>query len=640
LEDRFIIGSQYADGEVLLNKPLSIQYARSALKIAEIMGLICLVVSLLYIKGSYAEGYEISIYDAYSCIFWISMIGLLFLGIVMLILCSCSKQKYVSVIGPIIIFAYYMILISLRSMRGYPFADPQDLNLHASQLYDIVNSGHVGSTNFYPVLNLFSESLRMLSGLPQTWTADVTTIATIVVFLLPMYLLASIVFRHRITSAVCLGFAAIPIFGYGYYYHPSISSVLLVPLILFLLHQSIFAPSSKKRSYLVLLTPVALCEPLYHPMTCLMIIIALLLFAFYRLVCSGFRKENGFMLSFSKFYSSPEFKIGLMLALVTLIWSLGFYHIQQNIRIIYATVFENDGLSVYALTADLVTEAGLTIPQLVNLYINTYGAFTLYLLPTAILLLILVLSGKFRRYLVKNNPIGQYLFVFTMLVGFSAIMFFTQVAEANLIRIFRVPIILSALLGGFVSTMIITYFYKMCSSKVKKGIVLCCAVIYLISLVCLSTLCFYPSPWISQPNYQVTQMELSATGWVFENTPRGSILGDYNIRATYVPAYHIQKRFFSQQEYGDKIMMTDKSYIPTHFGYDRQSTLYDALYGQRTLILTGKKDLVFRDAFPENVRMKFKRIYDLEDFNRLDQDPTVNCVYRSGECSIHLISGI
>ena len=624
---------------VLLKKPLSIQYARSALKIAEVMGLMCLVVSLLCIKSSYAQGYEISIYDGYPHLFWISMMGLLFFGIVMLILCSSSEQKYISVIGLIIIFAYYTILISLRTVRGYPFADPQDLNLQSSQLYDIINSGHVGSTNFYPVLNIFSESLRMISGLSQTWTADVTTIATIVAFLLSMYLLASIVFRHRITSAVCLGFAAIPIFGYGYYYHPSIASALLVPLILFLLHQSIFTPSPKKRSYLVLLTLVALCEPLYHPMTCLMIIIALLLFVFYRLICSGFRKENGFMLSVSKFYLSLEIKIGLMLALVVLIWSLGFYHIQQNIQIIYATVFENDGMSVYALTADLMNEAGLTIPQLVRLYINTYGAFTLYLLPTVILLLILVLNGNFRRYLVKNYLIGQYLFVFTMLVGFSAIMFFTQIAEANLIRIFRVPIILSALLGGFVSTIIITYFYKMCSSKVKKGVVLCCAVIYLIALVCLSTLCFYPSPWISQPNYQVTQMELSATGWLFDNTLRGSTSGGYDIRATYVPAYHIQKRFFSQSEYGDKTMMTDKNYIPTHFGYDRQSTLYDALYGQRTLILTGKKDLVFRDAFPENVRMKFKRIYDIEDFNRLGQDPTVNCVYRSGECSIHLIPG-
>ena len=36
----------------------------------------------------------------------------------------------------------------------------------------------------------------MVSGLPQTWVADITTVATIVVFLLSMHLLASKVFRN------------------------------------------------------------------------------------------------------------------------------------------------------------------------------------------------------------------------------------------------------------------------------------------------------------------------------------------------------------------------------------------------------------------------------------------------------------
>ena len=87
------------------------------------------------------------------------------------------------------------------------------------------------------------------------------------------------------------------------------------------------------------------------------------------------------MLSVSRFYRSPEFATALVLAFVVLVWSLGFYHIQQNIRVIYATLFDNADISVYALTVDVINEAGLSILQLLTLYVNTYGALTYILSP-------------------------------------------------------------------------------------------------------------------------------------------------------------------------------------------------------------------------------------------------------------------
>ena len=134
-------------------------------------------------------------------------------------------------------------------------------------------------------------------------------------------------------------------------------------------------------------------------------------------------------------------------------------------------------------------------------------------------------------------------------------------------------------------------------------------------------------------------MELSATEWLFDNTLGNSASGDYEIKSNIYTCIPHSKRFFSQSEYSDKSMMKDKKVIYQRtLGMICENTLYDVLYGHRTLILTGKKDLIFRDAFPENVRMKFQRIYDPEDFIRLGQDPTVNCIYRSEECSVYLIS--
>jgi len=608
-------------------------------RITAITALICLIISLSYVNGSYAQGYEISIYEAYPYTFWASLIGVLFFGIVTLVLCSLTKEKCILVtfIGWIVIFAYYMIIIFLRTMRGYPFADPQDLNYQTSQLNDIIYSGHLGSTNFYPILNLFSESLRIVANLPQTWIADIVSLVTIIVFILSIYILAYSIHRESVPAIACSCFAAIPIFGYGYYYHPSINSALLIPLVLFLLHRVISTPSVKAAPYFLLLVLVIICEPLYHPMTSVMITILVLSLGLYRLITHVYHKKSHFFASISGVNYSIEVTIALILSLIMLIWCLGFAHIQGNIQIIYQTIIESDGISVYTSKADLINEAGLTLSQFFDLTINSYGALALYLLPALALLLIVVLSDNLRRYMVQNCQIGQYLFAFIIMSCFSFVMFFTQTAEANIIRVIRVPIILSTLLSGFTLTLVLTKYCRYNFSKVKRGFIFFGLIIFLLSVAYFSTFCFHPSPRISQPNYQVTQMELDATGWLFDNVLRSHDSEDSEIRVTYIPAYHIQKRFFSLSNYENGVIIRDKNFIPTHFGYNSQSTLYNTLGGRSTLLLTGKKDLVRKEAFPKSVWSKFKRIYDPDDFIRLNEDPTVNHIYCSNECSIYLV---
>ena len=250
-----------------------------------------------------------------------------------------------------------------------------------------------------------------------------------------------------------------------------------------------------------------------------------------------------------------------------------------------------------------------------------YGALTIFFFPIAMICLIFLISTYYKslRDLVwKNHTLLMYMGIFFTTAGFSVILYFTQTAEADIIRVLRVPIILGTLLNGLITYKIISLLYP---KVIHIKLITTFIITFVLIASVLSTFSFYTSPWISRPNYQVTSMELDAVGWSLNYIPKGNY-----IYFTHISAYHIQKRYFYPSEWGEKALFNGGNYIPDRYRIDSSVN--------PGYMLTGEKDLLFRYNFPETLWNRLSRSYSRDDLQLLNHNSQWSCIYDSKECSI------
>ena len=114
-----------------------------------------------------ASGYEISIYGAYPAYFWVFFIGSIFSAIFFLLYESFGKKKTkLWILGFFAILLVNFVFFILPFLRGYCVLGGagSDVFSHIGWVKEMVQSGHVGYNNFYPILHIFILSLTNLLG--------------------------------------------------------------------------------------------------------------------------------------------------------------------------------------------------------------------------------------------------------------------------------------------------------------------------------------------------------------------------------------------------------------------------------------------------------------------------------------------
>ena len=603
-------------------------------KILTIIAFFCIVLVLCIIAITPpAAGYELSIYDAYPPYFWAFLIGSIACGITILVFHAFAEEhSHWWLTGLVAVIFYSFILFSLRTFHGYRFANPADLNDHLAWMNEIANTGHIGETNFYPVLHLLAENLRQICGLSEELVGDLLSSLFVILFILGVYILVYTATHSQMRALLATAFASVPVLGSLLYFHPSGDSILMIPLLLYFYHHR--EKSTVQTGSTITLLVVAIFITFFHPVTSLFLMAIFLTFglasALYRIV-QVYKGSNSFEIV--KLWKN-NLGTTLIIFITFSMWYFSYSSILGGFKKTYNWLLYEIGTSTFQGHVDLLAKSDLTFYQTMELFVNRYGATILYLLISTILV-ILLFKQSISKSMPKPDAINfTYGVQFLVALLVSGGLLFGQSAEANIVRILRLPVIIATILNGIAIILLISNrrHGKGKPLLARKAVIGFIILILVFSSV-ISTLNFYNSPRIGMANFQVTVMELTGTEWLLSYQPKDIITVCTYV---YVPSY--QKRFIPRAEMAEKgIRVRRHDDIPPHFGYDQYDTIAEAFIFKDRFVVVGKLDRVYPLIFQENVRANVIYTYTEDDFVKLNTDSTAAKLYANGEFWVWLV---
>ncbi len=613
-------------------------------KILSIISFIFLALALYIIAITPpAGGYELSIYDAYPPYFWLFIIGSIACGICILVFQAFSQQKSSWwLVGFLVIIFSNLIFLTLPSFRGYAIYGRADTLSHLGYIKDILITGHIGEGNFYPILHILGASLLNITGFSQGAMVNLLFAFFSVLFMVNIYLLATVIARNRGQALLVTAFASPLIFSlYQVHIHPSFLSLTMVPLLLYFYHKrGQVGPTQVQNSLLLIL--LAFLITFFHPITTLFTIGIFLIFglsqALYRLVA---KHKKSIPLE-STGIGENYIGLSLIMFIAFFMWYFSYSAIQGSFKMVFDWLIYQTGTPAAEEIIMGLAGRGYTLSQTVSIFISRYGAIWIYLLVSLAAGIIVWKQSMSKRGKPPGAMSFAYSFQWLLALAFGSLMLFSHapVAGAFPIRVARFLVLIGIALSGLViyeqvnrSSLNILYKRSLLSArKVMVGLII--LIILSSSILSLRNVYFSPMTWLF--NYQVTRADIAGTQWFTEHR-------NIEIFAT---SHAIGLRRFEHLIYGAEQChysghydIKDVHAIPSHFGYDQNDSIaksFDPGYGY---MLITRLDRIAPMALPENTRPDAIQ-YNEDDFTRLDSDPTAAKIYASDEFEVWRIYGM
>ncbi len=153
----------------------------------------------------------------------------------------------------------------------------------------------------------------------------------------------------------------------------------------------------------------------------------------------------------------------------------------------------------------------------------------------------------------------------------------------------------------------------------------------------------YHSPWISQPSWQITYTDVQGITWFLQNkdhdVPFSAMGYPHGVQYT-ADGYHAA---FSREDFMESIRQIFRDIeqvLPPRFGYDHFTMLGESMdQGQgQYLIIARRFQIATADPNLSSQGLTVVPLFwpgfQLTDFARLEEDPSVNKLYSNGEWDI------
>jgi len=582
-----------------------------------------------------AAGYEISIYDAYPQYFWFLIIASSTCGIVILIHQAFAKQKSNWwLAGLCIVIFSNSILLGLPFFHGYAFYPKGDALTHVGMMKDIIATGHIGIGNFYPVVHILGVSLLDVTGLSLGAVVNLLFVFWSIVYLLNMYLLVTVVTDHRGQALLITAFACPLIFSCLHtLIHPSMLSLFMVPLLLYCYHRRQKISSGKIATTLLLIL-LMLSITFTHPVTSLFVIALVLAFNLSRFLYQQIANRKGLALQNSA-VTAGNYSVSLIMLAVFFIWYFPYTTVQRSIKHAWDFLVYGDNMSLFTSQISTLATAEITTSQTIELFIYRYGAIFIYGIISAIAT-VMVLSTSLRKK-TQTDPMS-FTYAILFIVAFAASVFslFGFTGEYDPVRISRLFLIIAPVVSGLAIYEFINRRYKhpFNSDRLKlwKALIGITTILILTAGV-LSILNAYGSPRTVGGNWQVSRMEIAGTEW-FGNHQDGDIIATeagVGLRRFEDFNFGVESRPFPRAK-------LDPESIPSHFGYDKNSSIAETFNFRDRYLLTCEAVRINIMLIPENIRDKAHQ-YTEEDFTRLSADSTAVQIYTNSEFEVWRVYG-
>jgi hypothetical protein len=593
-------------------------------KIIAILSLLLIAISLLIAHNSPAAGYELDIYKSTPIGVWICII-LSFLGGAAIILHQIFTKSYKNskfwITGLIILILARVTLLYIPYIRGYELWSGDHIS-YLGLTKDILLNGHFSSGNFYPITHLFLAQIVLITGIPDIIVVNLSTALISVIFVLSIYLLAGAINFSRgqqLLATVIAGSVMIA-GGYNVILSPNGWSILLLPLLFY------FYFMQGLMVYRILLVIFLVIYPFFHPLSALIVIISLAIIEITRRILLHSPRQR-----ITNIAPSPKaFSIaaGLMVLVISLSWDLSFQQFEPGIRRIWFEISNGIGTGKMSDLMQSLNQVNVHGVDFYILLVKMYGMDIILILLSGIGIFLLLKRLRRSPAMQEKHGVFPLALVFAF-VGLLYIAYLVgvpgtrEIAEGQWDR--RILSYLELLLPIFSIIVLFNLFRK---EKFPKLAFV--GIISLVTLVSgLSVVSLYPSPYVIQPNSQITHMDMSEMSWFINRK-------DINIDCTDI--------YYSVPRSADGILgvaasenradQRAENIVPlkNHFGYDTNINLGDQYPEDRYAALTRIDKILYTSVWQNLDR------FNQSDFNKLEQDSTVNKVYSNNEDAVYYIS--
>ncbi|WP_410767600.1 hypothetical protein [Haloferax sp. DFSO60] len=562
-----------------------------------------------------ATGYELSIYGATPSIYWILVGFAVLCSLIIAVMGEARFRSFALFLGGISVFS----IVALPVIRGYYFLGAGDSLTHLGWARDIVSGQTPVSEILYPGIHTFAILLSMFTGYSLEHSFLFVVLAFIALTFLLVPRIASLVFPQDDAVVVIATFSAfllLPINTISTHVAPHTFSqaVFFGSLAVFLFLRYVTSrPSSESRfrptALGVLLGLTGIATVLYHPMQALNILILLGLAAVVQFIA----RRTG---RWERFHANrPVYAQTAILAIAFFAWIA-----QRNAFL--NTVGAVGRTATGYLGGTPPTAAGAAASQgasLAAIGVSIEEIFLkLFLVGTIYtgLMGMLVLASLSRRLdsMPETSAKIQYLTLGALgTLPFALVYIVGNIGELHF-RLLGYLMLIATVLGSVMITLgAIRISPRMGARTAHAGIVL--AFVILLPLALLTA---FPSPYIYQPNQQVTEMQLDGYQQTFELQNESLVVQSvrqgpwrYNDATLGVAASE-------ETEYD--------SYVQTNGLADLNSSFEGAGY------------LAITDYDRERELVAYKELrYSQAGFDSLDVTPGVNRVISNGDFTLFFV---
>jgi len=239
------------------------------LKLVALCCVAAVALAMVEAHQSPVADYELSVYSGTPVLVWLLLFISLVGGIAITVhelATGRHRGSRAYLIGLAVVLLSVLAFLSVPFIRDYTTWRADQMG-HLGYVQDISLTGYVGSLNPYPMVHVLFFQIASVTGLSNFTVVNLNTVLIFPVFVLVIYLLATVILPTRRQQILATAIASVAMAGIGrYYLIPNTWSMLLLPLLFYCYFRKDQVPF---KLLLVLLLAV---YPLLHPLSSLMII--------------------------------------------------------------------------------------------------------------------------------------------------------------------------------------------------------------------------------------------------------------------------------------------------------------------------------------------------------------------------------
>jgi hypothetical protein len=594
-------------------------------KLAALFCIASVILALVVAHQSPAAGYELSIYTSTPALVWYLLLMSL-VGGIGIVIHQLATGRYAEsrtyLLGFAVILLTTIAFLCLPNVRNYVSSTRADQLGHIGFVQDISRTGHIGGIP-YPIVHTLLSLIASITGLSALQVVNLNTAFIFPIFVLMTYLLATVVLPHRGQQLLAALVAGGTMAGIGrYYLMPNTWSILMLPLLFYCYFKS------DKIPFKVLLAVLLIAYPFFHPLSSLVVIAALAVMEIPKPIYS--RLLRRLHIHVPHWVASKPVLWPLLLELaIFLPWVLTREAFQPNVQQFWRQMTTGLGSQEIAKTGEALGKVGMHGLDLPVLGIKLYGEILIFVTLAVVGIILLV-----RQLRSGDRDSGKYrLFSLGFLLLLACLFyaaFFVGIPGAEAVAAGRILVYIEV---ACIPLVALTLWEVSRRTKHRRlawvGIL---GVVILASI--LNVGAHYTSPYVIRPAEHVTQADMTAMTWYFEQ--KDPLAYSYYIASP--PAR------FAQCILGNKAsdLREDIRYESTQFadhfcyfdsnGSDNCSTIGEQYSGDLYVNIHEYDKIAYQTVWRD-----LNRFNDV-DFEMLEQDPTVDRIYSNGEVDVLFIT--